>query len=153
MSLCDVSCGGLLFVYSCCNQHCASLWSIRRHRLPYPLKTSLLTTLGLETWRLAPLQFLKKLQSRCHTAIWMSEEFATEIHCRTHEWARDRSATSRTLLARFLVYHPAENDYRYRSEIKSKTIGLYQITDVTDLYKIENNRSASKLQTLQALQF
>ena len=44
------------------------------------------------------------------------------------------------------------NDYRYRSEIKSKTIGLYQITDVTDLYKIENNKSASKLQTLQALQ-
>ena len=35
---------------------------------------------------------------------------------------------------RATTYHPAENDYRYRSEIKSKTIGLYQITDVTDLY-------------------
>ena len=31
-------------------------------------------------------------------------------------------------------YHAGQNDYRYRSEIKSKTIGLYQITDVTDLY-------------------
>ena len=30
-------------------------------------------------------------------------------------------------------YHLHQNDYRYRSEIKSKTIGLYQITDVTDL--------------------
>ena len=49
-------------------------------------------------------------------------------------------------------YHAGENDYRYRSEIKSKTIGLYQITDVTDLYKIENNKSAKKLQTLQTLQ-
>ena len=51
-----------------------------------------------------------------------------------------------------VAYHPGQNKYRYRSEIKSKTIGLYQITDVTDLYKIENNKSASKLQTLQALQ-
>ena len=50
-------------------------------------------------------------------------------------------------------YHLLQNDYRYRSEIKSKTIGLYQITDVTDLYKIENNKSAKKLQTLQTLQF
>ena len=33
-----------------------------------------------------------------------------------------------------LRYHAGQNDYRYRSEIKSKTIGLYQITDVTDLY-------------------
>ena len=49
-------------------------------------------------------------------------------------------------------YHLLQNDYRYRSEIKSKTIGLYQITDVTDLYKIENNKSAKKLQTLQTLQ-
>ena len=32
------------------------------------------------------------------------------------------------------LYHAGQNDYRYRSEIKSKTIGLYQITDVTDLY-------------------
>ena len=35
---------------------------------------------------------------------------------------------------RFLGYHQRQNNYRYRSEIKSKTIGLYQITDVTDLY-------------------
>ena len=43
------------------------------------------------------------------------------------------------------VYHQRQNKYRYRSEIKSKTIGLYQITDVTDLYKIENNKSAKKI--------
>ena len=30
-------------------------------------------------------------------------------------------------------YHCRQNDYRYRSEIKSKRIGLYQITDITDL--------------------
>ena len=54
MSLCDVSCGGLLFVYSCCNQHCASLWSIRRHRLPYPPKRLCSPRLGwkLEDWHL-----------------------------------------------------------------------------------------------------
>ena len=52
----------------------------------------------------------------------------------------------------FFSYHPGQNKYRYRSEIRSKTIGLYQITDVTDLYKIENNKSAKKLQTLQTLQ-
>ena len=32
------------------------------------------------------------------------------------------------------LYHAGQNDYRYRSEIKSKTIGLYQITGVTVLY-------------------
>ena len=37
-------------------------------------------------------------------------------------------------IARTQQYHAGQNDYRYRSEIKSKTIGLYQITDVTDLY-------------------
>ena len=34
---------------------------------------------------------------------------------------------------KYTIYHAGQNDYRYRSEIKSKTIGLYQITDVTDL--------------------
>ena len=37
-------------------------------------------------------------------------------------------------LLSFQLYRAGQNDYRYRSEIKSKTIGLYQITDVTDLY-------------------
>ena len=31
-------------------------------------------------------------------------------------------------------YHPPQNNYSYKSEIKSKTIGLYQITGVTVLY-------------------
>ena len=31
-------------------------------------------------------------------------------------------------------YHSTQNNYSYKSEIKSKTIGLYQITGVTVLY-------------------
>ena len=31
-------------------------------------------------------------------------------------------------------YHLGQNDYSYKYEIKSKTIGLHQITDITDLY-------------------
>ena len=58
-------------------------------------------------------------------------------HCKPHQ----RIITSNVFvfnsdipIAPHVPYHAGQNDYRYRSEIKSKTIGLYQITDVTDLY-------------------
>ena len=44
------------------------------------------------------------------------------------------SCTHEYVFVMCLPYHARENDYRYRSEIKSKTIGLHQITGVTDLY-------------------
>ena len=54
-----------------------------------------------------------------------------------HAFSKHTSSTREVRLLSFRVapwYHPGQNKYRYRSEIKSKTIGLYQITDVTDLY-------------------
>ena len=47
-------------------------------------------------------------------------------------WLRSTHTMLQLLDLVCMVYHLRENDYRYRSEIKSKTIGLYQITDITD---------------------
>ena len=53
------------------------------------------------------------------------------IEQRIHARLSHKNTTAR--IDNVLTYHAGQNDYRYRSEIKSKTIGLYQITDVTDL--------------------
>ena len=44
---------------------------------------------------------------------WARKDFAHEVH--------------------LFGYHLWQNDYSYKYEIKSKTIGLHQITDITDL--------------------
>ena len=48
MSLCNVSCCGLLFECSCLNQHCASFVAESPTPIAVSSKTSLLTLLGLE---------------------------------------------------------------------------------------------------------
>ena len=63
------------------------------------------------------------------------EEVQLQIHqgsrVQVHKWVRLHTCVDGSKTRK---YHAGQNDYRYRSEIKSKTIGLYQITDVTDLY-------------------
>ena len=71
------------------------------------------------------------------TVVFASTSF-TLVYCGFEEDHRHSVVAhllDHSLLSIFLCrYHQRQNDYRYRSEIKSKTIGLYQITDVTDLY-------------------
>ena len=48
-------------------------------------------------------------------------------------WVMDNCSRKGFSSEMIRVYHLAENDYSYKHEIKSKTIGLHQITDITDL--------------------
>ena len=60
---------------------------------------------------------------------------ATAVHLYVRCQPRMETPMERRRGGKLDHYHAGQNDYRYRSEIKSKTIGLYQITDVgKDVY-------------------